>query len=191
MTESIYVESLRDRDLWVDGVETDNINSLCDKILSEEPNFLEDARISESNANEVKKFISLSDLDLEKSIKIKTKNSIKNLDDSFNIPEEYMEIDIEKYLVRKFRSLHDLSQMDNIEINDRLYRLSDELDLYHNMGLTDVLKCAIFIVDQMKSKNIVWGPGRGSACCSYILFLLEIHDIDSFFYELQIDEFLR
>ena len=43
----------------------------------------------------------------------------------------------------------------------------------------------------MKEAEIVWGPGRGSACCSFLFYLIELHDIDSVEFELDINEFLR
>lgn len=34
------------------------------------------------------------------------------------------------------------------------------------------------LVNDFKKKNVVWGVGRGSAIASYILYLLEVHDIN-------------
>lgn len=191
MNQSIFYEKLNDRDLWVDGTESLNVNGMCHEILSGNYDFVDGGTISEDSAEEVNNFIKMSDISINKKPLIKTKDSLSNLDTSFNIPEQYLEADIEKVLVSGFKRLHDLSSMDESEKDARLFRLADELELYNNMGLFDVLKCGKYIVDVMKANNIVWGPGRGSACCSYVLYLLEIHDIDSFYYDLSIDEFLR
>jgi DNA polymerase III alpha subunit len=43
----------------------------------------------------------------------------------------------------------------------------------------------------MRKNNIVWGVGRGSSVASFVLFLLEIHRINSLYYDLSIDEFLK
>jgi DNA polymerase III alpha subunit len=43
----------------------------------------------------------------------------------------------------------------------------------------------------MREKNIVWGVGRGSSVASYVLYLLGVHKIDSIYYDLDVEEFLR
>jgi DNA polymerase III alpha subunit len=43
----------------------------------------------------------------------------------------------------------------------------------------------------MKANNIIWGVGRGSSVASYVLYLLEVHRVDSMYYNLDIREFLR
>jgi DNA polymerase III alpha subunit len=191
MNNSILYEKLENRDLWVDGTESLNVDAMCNEMLSGNYDFLENAFISEDSVKEVKKFINLSNIKVTNNPEVKKKSSIKNLDTSFIIPKEYKTLNLEKTLVKCFKLRHDLSKMSEEEQNDRLYRISDELEIYSNKGLLDVLKCSKYIIDTMKEKNIVWGPGRGSACCSYILFLLEVHDIDSYFFDLSIDEFLR
>jgi DNA polymerase III alpha subunit len=191
MNKSIFYEKLIDRDLWVDGTETLNIDAMTDKILADDKYFLENAYISEDSFKEVKNFIDMSGIRISKSPIFKTKDSIPDLDTSFNIPHDYLNMDIEKKLIKAFKNRHDVKSMDIDEKNARLYRLAEELDQYTIMGLFDVLKCAIYIIDNLKLNNIVWGPGRGSACCSYVLYLLEVHDIDSYYYNLSIDEFLR
>ena len=43
----------------------------------------------------------------------------------------------------------------------------------------------------MVENRVIWGVGRGSSVASYVLYKLGIHRVDSMFYELDIDEFLR
>lgn len=191
MNQSIFYEKLNNRDLWVDGTESLNVNAMCDQILGGNFNFLDDAHVSEDSIKEVERFIDMSGIAISRKPSVKTKNSIGDLDTSFNIPEQYLKMDIEKVLVKSFKKVHDIQVMNEEEKNSRLYRLADELEQYSNMGLLDVLKCAKYIIDKLKADGIVWGPGRGSACCSYVLYLLEVHDIDSYYYDLSIDEFLR
>jgi len=38
---------------------------------------------------------------------------------------------------------------------------------------------------------MIWGVGRGSSVASYVLYLLDVHRIDSMFYDLDPSEFLR
>jgi DNA polymerase III alpha subunit len=48
-----------------------------------------------------------------------------------------------------------------------------------------------YLVDTLKSNNMIWGVGRGSSVASYVLYLLGVHRIDSMFYDLDAREFLR
>ena len=43
----------------------------------------------------------------------------------------------------------------------------------------------------MKENNIIWGIGRGSSVASYVLYKLGVHGIDSMYYDLEPEEFLR
>ena len=47
------------------------------------------------------------------------------------------------------------------------------------------------MVDIMRKNNVVWGVGRGLSVASYVLYLIGVHKIDSLYYDLDIEEFLR
>jgi DNA polymerase III alpha subunit len=72
-----------------------------------------------------------------------------------------------------------------------LQRVGEELLLYQARDLFDLLRYLKFLVDIMKQHNLIWGVGRGSSVASYVLYLLEIHRIDSLHYNLDVVEFLR
>jgi len=57
--------------------------------------------------------------------------------------------------------------------------------------LFDLLKFLTYLVDVMRENNIIWGVGRGSSVSSFVLYKLGVHRIDSMYYKLEIDEFLR
>ena len=48
-----------------------------------------------------------------------------------------------------------------------------------------------YLVDTMRDNQVIWGVGRGSSVASYVLYLIGIHKIDSMYYDLPINEFLR
>jgi DNA polymerase III alpha subunit len=48
-----------------------------------------------------------------------------------------------------------------------------------------------YLVDTMRKNNVVWGVGRGSSVASFVLFIIGIHRINSLYYDLSIDEFLK
>lgn len=94
------------------------------------------------------------------------------------IPEEYKTLDIEEYLV-------------NICPKQNYQRLVDELQEYRARNLLPLLRVLKYLVDTFRKNNILWGVGRGSSVASYVLYLLEVHRIDSVKYNLDWREFLR
>ncbi len=95
------------------------------------------------------------------------------------MPEEYSNMDIAKWL------------LDQCQTQEELQRVGKELLLYQERDLFLLLKQLKYIVDTWREKNIVWGVGRGSSVASYVLYLIGVHRIDSIYYDLDIEEFLR
>jgi len=95
------------------------------------------------------------------------------------MPEEYKKLDIAEYILSLCKT------------NEQLQRAGHELLLYQNKNLFNLLKYLKYLVDTMKDNNIIWGVGRGSSVASYVLYLLEVHRIDSIYYDLDPEEFLR
>jgi len=95
------------------------------------------------------------------------------------IPNEYKQIDIRNWLLSKCTSQE---QTDRVEL---------ELSLFEKQGMTDILNVMIYVVDTLRSQNIVWGVGRGSSVSCYCLYLIGIHKIDSLKYDLPINEFFK
>ena len=95
------------------------------------------------------------------------------------VPNEYKNMDIAKYVL-------DLCTND-----EELQRVGQELILFQERGMFPLLQYLKYLVDTMRENNIVWGVGRGSSVASFVLFLLGVHRINSLYYELSIDEFLK
>jgi DNA polymerase III alpha subunit len=70
-------------------------------------------------------------------------------------------------------------------------RISVELELFIKNDMYDVLHVMKYIVDTLRSNNIVWGVGRGSSVASYVLYLIGVHKVDSIKYSLPIEEFFK
>jgi DNA polymerase III alpha subunit len=77
------------------------------------------------------------------------------------------------------------------DTEQKLQRVGHELLLYQERGLFDLLRYLKYLVDVMKRNNVIWGVGRGSSVASYVLYLLGVHRIDSMYYDLDAEEFLR
>jgi hypothetical protein len=98
---------------------------------------------------------------------------------SWHMPDEYKHMDIAEYI---------LSLCDS---DAQLQRCGEELLLYQARDLFPLLQYLVYLVDLMRSNCVIWGVGRGSSVASYVLYKLGVHRIDSLFYDLSVDEFLR
>jgi DNA polymerase III alpha subunit len=101
------------------------------------------------------------------------------LQTNWRMPQEYRELDIAEYVLSLCKEEHELQ------------RVGQELLLYQERNLFDLLRYLKYLVDTLRKNNVVWGVGRGSSVASYVLFLLGVHKIDSLYYNLDIDEFLK
>lgn len=98
---------------------------------------------------------------------------------SWFMPDEYQSMDIEMHLKAMCQT------------SEELNRVNDELALFHQYDMINVLKYLKYLVDTMRINNVVWGVGRGSSVASYCLFLIGAHRINSLKYNLDITEFLK
>ena len=103
----------------------------------------------------------------------------KIMQSNWRMPQEYKDMDIAKYL------------LDLCQTEDELQRVGEELLLYQERDLFNLLKYLKYMIDTLRKHDIVWGVGRGSSVASYVLFLLGVHKIDSLYYKLSVDEFLK
>lgn len=93
--------------------------------------------------------------------------------------EKYKSFDIGKWLI------------DQCSTEIEKTRVLEELELFIQYDMIELLNYLKYLVDLMREKNIVWGLGRGSSVASYCLYLIGIHKIDSIKYDLDIREFLK
>lgn len=106
-------------------------------------------------------------------------NFDKDLQSSWLMPDEYQNMDIAKWI------------LDQCSNDAELQRAGQELLMFHERGMFPLLKYLKYLVDTMRKHNVVWGVGRGSSVASFVLFLLGVHKINSLFYDLDINEFLK
>lgn len=98
----------------------------------------------------------------------------------WNMPDKYRNLNIEEYIADQY----DLTK-------EQWTRVDIELKEFRQRNLTELLKFLVYFVDIIRNNNIIYGVGRGSSIASYVLYLLKIHRIDSFKYNLDIKEFLK
>lgn len=95
------------------------------------------------------------------------------------MPDEYKSLNIVEYVLTLCNT--------DIEFE----RVGQELLLFQEKNLFDLLRYLKYLVDVMRENNIVWGVGRGSSVASYVLFLIGVHKINSIEFDLPINEFLK
>lgn len=164
-----------DKDI-MDILYNGNINSIQELLVDPSP--------------DVKKFNETIDrLKLPyKKIKLYDKNTLENvntndLDEALQsdwfMPDEYKQIDVERYLIEKCKT------------SEEIERVEQELVEFETRQMFNLLRYMIFLVDFMRENKIVWGVGRGSSVASYVLYLIGVHRINSIQYGLDYQEFLR
>jgi DNA polymerase III alpha subunit len=109
--------------------------------------------------------------------------SIEEFDDAMQsmwfIPKEYQDFDIAQFVLDKCKN------------EAELQRAGEELLKFQERNMFPLLQYLKYLVDTMRKNNVVWGVGRGSSVASFVLYLLGVHRINSLYYDLSIDEFLK
>ena len=98
---------------------------------------------------------------------------------SWHMPDDYRTLDIAEYVLGLCKS------------EAELQRCGEELLLYQEHNLFDLLRYLKYLVDVMQTNRMIWGVGRGSSVASYVLYLIGVHRVNSLFYDLDPQEFLR
>ncbi len=171
---------LNTRTLWFDGDSTVSVDKLRGDILKGLP---VDSLFVEKITDEISQYNKL----VSKTEKVSIKPGVAELSFGWNIPEEYKKLDVVAFIGDK------LIEEDGLKPDAylRQVRCAAELELYKKLGLFDTIKALIYIINVLTEKDVVWGVGRGSSVSSYVLYLIGVHDIDSFYYDLDIADFLR
>lgn len=97
----------------------------------------------------------------------------------WHMPDQYKNLDIASEVLQLCES------------ESELQRCGQELLLYQERDLFDLLRYLKYLVEVMRDNHVIWGVGRGSSVASYVLYKLGVHRIDSLYYNLDVGEFLR
>ena len=97
----------------------------------------------------------------------------------WRMPQEYFKLDIAQWVLNQ------------CETDAELQRVAEELLLFQERDLFNLLRWLKYFVDTMRANKVVWGVGRGSSVASYVLYLIGVHRINSMYYDLDISEFLK
>ena len=98
---------------------------------------------------------------------------------NWHMPAEYKNMDIAEWVLAQCRT------------QEELQRVGQELLLFQERDLFTLLQYLKYMVDTLRANDVVIGLGRGSSTASYVLYLIGVHRINSIFYDLDIEEFLK
>lgn len=170
---------LADRILWYDGDSTLSESGIVDMIstgVSVVGLFVD--RMS----NDINQYNAL----VPSKERITTKDTTNINPKRWMIPDKFKTLDPITHILAIADSLPD-----GIDKQNRLHRVADELVLYDDLGLLEMLTVLVYVINTLQTNNVVWGVGRGSSVSSYVLYLLGVHDVDSYAYDLPIEDFLH
>lgn len=157
-----------------------NENDLCELYLKD-PNRLLDKVLVESDI-QIPKLLELAQvpkLYTYESVNVSVEEFDRVKQNIWYMPTDYLEMDIAKWVLEQCKN------------DSELQRAGQELLLFQERDMFDLLKYLKYLVDTMRKHNIVWGVGRGSSVSSFVLYLIGIHKINSLYYDLSIEEFLK
>lgn len=145
-----------------------------EKIFVDSPDAIEQFnRAREENTDHISKLTALPALDI----------SVAEFDQQqqakWFIPDEYKNFDIAQWLLEQCKT------------DQERDRVVEELELFIQHNMIEVLQYLKYLVDTMRKNQVVWGVGRGSSVASYCLYLLGVHRVNSLKFDLDIKEFLR
>lgn len=169
---------LKNRTLWFDGDSSYHPSKLSKHVRMYDVKYVD---FIDDTVREYNRCVS-------KEQELTVKRSCSPLDYSWNIPEEYKQLDVVEYVSEKHLVL--TANLDSDECDARDARLAVELSLFAKHGLFDVLRTIIYIINTLTADGVVWGVGRGSSVSSYVLYVIGVHDVDSFAYDLDINDFI-
>ena len=165
--------------LWPDGTISVDPEKVISYIYK-----LQNGDVSKLFVNEMTEEIKSYNLLSDHKITVKESCDMRPL--NWVLPDSYKYLDLDDYL---------LNLVDRIEKDElyekRVLRLSSEIWVFKEAKLDDVLKALIYVIDEMKKKNVVWGVGRGSSCSSYLLYWLGLHEVDVVKYDVDIEDFIK
>lgn len=95
------------------------------------------------------------------------------------MPQEYYSFDIAKWVLEQCKT------------EEELQRAGTELLEFNARNMLTLLQYLKYLVDTMRKNKVIWGVGRGSSVSSFVLYLIGVHRINSLYYDLDVNEFLK
>lgn len=94
-------------------------------------------------------------------------------------PPEYQTLDLTAYVKARCQNA------------EQHARAEYELKLIDHLGVHHIFKHLIYLIDTWRSRNLVWGIGRGSSVSCFILYVIGLNRINPMDYDLDPEEFFK
>lgn len=98
---------------------------------------------------------------------------------SWFTPAEYAQIDLAQYVLQRCQS------------DAQIRRAEYELRMIKHLNVHHIFCHLIYLVDTWRSRNLVWGIGRGSSVSCFILYVIGLNRINPLDYDLDPEEFFK
>lgn len=142
--------------------------------------------------------VSSIDEDIEQfNVQVSTSDQLRqiatepiNLDMGWQLPEKYQKLDLQEYIATKFEENCPATYSPE-QVEKALDRIVLELQEVESRGMVQFMQTVIYVIDELRANNILWGVGRGSSCASYLLFLIGLHVVDCVTMDVPADEFFH
>lgn len=109
----------------------------------------------------------------------------------WQLPDEYRNLDVQERVFDEFFKRLPVLKYTSGQEDTAVRRLADEINEVETRGMMDFMRTIVYVLDTFRTKDIVWGVGRGSSCACYILFVLGLHVVDCVRYEVPMNEFFH
>lgn len=126
-----------------------------------------------------KNFSSVEPIDVLPNIDLDVDSWHKQNQLTWHMPDNYKNLDIAQWVLSKCNN------------DEEVQRCGQELLEYAERDMLDMLCYLKYLVDTMTENSIVWGVGRGSSVSSFVLYKIGVHRINSLYYDLDFNEFMR
>lgn len=70
-------------------------------------------------------------------------------------------------------------------------RVEQEMTFFITTGAIGFVMEIEILIQKFKRYGVVWGVGRGSSCASYVLYLLDVHEVNPIKYDIDFIEFAK
>lgn len=179
MKALLYSTELQGRRLWFDGDSTFNVDNILFAMQKHEVRYV----------NEITPQVVAYNRNVLPNERLTVKTECKPLTRYWTIPDDYKTMDMIECVFDRHDEM--VGRFPEHERTAREQRLAEEMCKYQEFGFNDVLRAITYVINTLTDHKQIWGVGRGSSVSSYVLFVLGVHDVDSFKYELDIDDFLH
>ena len=137
---------------------------------------------------ELPNHIKVLESDDTEKYKTKYKKDITHeLGDTTVVPDtSYNEEEFNGICIKTFNSNR---AVEDIHVHSERFRI--EQDYFVRNGHQHLIVKLYHLIQRFREDDVVWGVGRGSACASYIFYLMGVHDVNSIKYDLEFKEFSK